>query len=199
MSSLEALVRCHEALAPSGGSGGPPPRSSCSSWPTFPSSSSAAAISPRGATAAALLLLLVAHFSTGRNRRGLDEELGTCSYDETQVLWKLDFKFPLVVSCVHFICSSIGAYVAIHVLKAKPLIQANCEGLFNPRTIHAIRMVLLFSCFAAICLDPELLELHPCLQNGRRAIISVVDLTTDSSEKGLKVLNLLMHMDMMTL
>ncbi|KAE8790340.1 UDP-galactose transporter 1-like [Hordeum vulgare] len=36
---------------------------------------------------------------------------------------KLDFKFPLTVSCVHFICSSIGAYVAIHVLKAKPLIQ----------------------------------------------------------------------------
>ncbi|KAI4986299.1 hypothetical protein ZWY2020_018929 [Hordeum vulgare] len=47
--------------------------------------------------------------------------------------------------------------------------------------------------------DKEDKELHPCLQNGRRAIISVVDLTTDSSEKGLKVLNLLMHMDMMTL
>jgi hypothetical protein len=40
---------------------------------------------------------------------------------------KLDFKFPLTVSCVHFICSSIGAYVAIHVLKAKPLIQVEPE------------------------------------------------------------------------
>uniref|UniRef100_R7W9Z2 Sugar phosphate transporter domain-containing protein n=1 Tax=Aegilops tauschii TaxID=37682 RepID=R7W9Z2_AEGTA len=40
---------------------------------------------------------------------------------------KLDFKFPLTVSCVHFICSSIGAYIAIHVLKAKPLIQVEPE------------------------------------------------------------------------
>jgi hypothetical protein len=28
---------------------------------------------------------------------------------------------------VHFICSSIGAYIAIHVLKAKPLIQVEPE------------------------------------------------------------------------
>ena len=40
---------------------------------------------------------------------------------------KLDFKFPLTVSCVHFICSSIGAYLAIHVFKAKPLIQVEPE------------------------------------------------------------------------
>uniref|UniRef100_A0ACD5TJF0 Uncharacterized protein n=2 Tax=Avena sativa TaxID=4498 RepID=A0ACD5TJF0_AVESA len=43
------------------------------------------------------------------------------------IFQKLDFKFPLTVSCVHFICSSIGAYVAIHVLKAKPLIQVEPE------------------------------------------------------------------------
>jgi len=38
---------------------------------------------------------------------------------------KLDFKFPLTVSTVHFICSTIGAYVAIKVLKVKPLIEVN--------------------------------------------------------------------------
>ncbi|KAM0831113.1 hypothetical protein ACQ4PT_065760 [Festuca glaucescens] len=43
------------------------------------------------------------------------------------IFQKLDFKFPLTVSCVHFICSSIGAYIAIHVLKAKPLIQVEPE------------------------------------------------------------------------
>ncbi|KAE8769025.1 UDP-galactose transporter 1-like [Hordeum vulgare] len=43
------------------------------------------------------------------------------------IFQKLDFKFPLTVSCVHFICSSIGAYVAIHMLKVKPLIQVEPE------------------------------------------------------------------------
>ncbi|CAN1175470.1 GDP-mannose transporter GONST5 [Linum perenne] len=38
------------------------------------------------------------------------------------IFQKLDFKFPLTVSCVHFICSAIGAYIAIKVLKMKPLI-----------------------------------------------------------------------------
>ncbi|EFH63951.1 hypothetical protein ARALYDRAFT_476925 [Arabidopsis lyrata subsp. lyrata] len=38
------------------------------------------------------------------------------------IFQKLDFKFPLSVSCVHFICSSIGAYIVIKVLKLKPLI-----------------------------------------------------------------------------
>ncbi|KAI5010019.1 hypothetical protein ZWY2020_012156 [Hordeum vulgare] len=43
------------------------------------------------------------------------------------IFQKLDFKFPLTVSCIHFIRSSIRAYVAIHVLKAKPLIQVEPE------------------------------------------------------------------------
>uniref|UniRef100_A0ACD5WGQ4 Uncharacterized protein n=1 Tax=Avena sativa TaxID=4498 RepID=A0ACD5WGQ4_AVESA len=43
------------------------------------------------------------------------------------IFQNLEFKFPLTVSWVHFICSSIGAYVAIHVLKAKPLIQVEPE------------------------------------------------------------------------
>ncbi|XP_070027700.1 GDP-mannose transporter GONST5-like [Nicotiana sylvestris] len=38
------------------------------------------------------------------------------------IFQKLDFKFPLTVSCVHFISSAIGAYLAIKVLKLKPLI-----------------------------------------------------------------------------
>ncbi|XP_044947691.1 UDP-galactose transporter 1-like [Hordeum vulgare subsp. vulgare] len=80
--------------------GPPPPRSSCSSWPTFPSSSSAAAVSPRGATAAALLLLLVAHFSTGRNRRGLDEELGTCSFILQCLVWSKHFEWRIWASLV---------------------------------------------------------------------------------------------------
>ncbi|XXG65197.1 hypothetical protein AAC387_Pa05g2963 [Persea americana] len=39
------------------------------------------------------------------------------------IFQNLDFKFPLSVSCIHFICSSIGAYMAIKVLKVKPLIE----------------------------------------------------------------------------
>jgi hypothetical protein len=38
---------------------------------------------------------------------------------------KLDFKFPLTVSTVHFICSTIGAHIAIKVLQLKPLIEVN--------------------------------------------------------------------------
>ncbi|CAM8917268.1 unnamed protein product [Rhodiola kirilowii] len=38
------------------------------------------------------------------------------------IFQKLDFKFPLTISCIHFICSSIGAYLVIKVLKLKPLI-----------------------------------------------------------------------------
>lgn len=41
------------------------------------------------------------------------------------IFQKLDFKFPLTVSTVHFICSTIGAYIAIKVLKVKPLIEVN--------------------------------------------------------------------------
>ena len=36
---------------------------------------------------------------------------------------KLDFKFPLTVSTVHFIVSTIGAHIAIKVLKLKQLIE----------------------------------------------------------------------------
>ncbi|XP_058787650.1 UDP-galactose transporter 1-like [Vicia villosa] len=43
------------------------------------------------------------------------------------IFQKLDFKFPLTVSCVHFICSAIGAYVVIKVLKLKPLITVDPE------------------------------------------------------------------------
>ncbi|XP_039774614.1 UDP-galactose transporter 1-like isoform X2 [Panicum virgatum] len=59
---------------------------------------------------------------------------------------KLDFKFPLTVSCVHFICSSIGAYVAIHVLKAKPLIEVEPEDrwkrIFPMSFVFCINIVL---------------------------------------------------------
>lgn len=41
------------------------------------------------------------------------------------LLQKLNFKFPLTVSTVHFICSTVGAYIAIKVLKVKPLIEVN--------------------------------------------------------------------------
>jgi drug/metabolite transporter (DMT)-like permease len=41
------------------------------------------------------------------------------------IFQKLDFKFPLTVSTVHFICSTIGAYTVIKVLKLKPLIEVN--------------------------------------------------------------------------
>ncbi|CAH8258476.1 unnamed protein product [Arabidopsis lyrata] len=34
------------------------------------------------------------------------------------IFQKLDFKFPLSVSCVHFICSSIGAYIVIKTIKS---------------------------------------------------------------------------------
>jgi hypothetical protein len=59
---------------------------------------------------------------------------------------KLDFKFPLTVSCVHFICSSIGAYIAIHVLKAKPLIEVESEDrwkrIFPMSFVFCINIVL---------------------------------------------------------
>ncbi|MCL7030775.1 hypothetical protein MKW94_018408 [Papaver nudicaule] len=47
------------------------------------------------------------------------------------IFQKLDFKFPLSVSCVHFICSAIGAYIAIKILKIKPLIAVNSEDLWR--------------------------------------------------------------------
>ena len=59
---------------------------------------------------------------------------------------KLDFKFPLSVSCVHFICSSIGAYVVIKVLKIKPLIVVEPEDrwrrIFPMSFVFCINIVL---------------------------------------------------------
>ncbi|KAF5198963.1 Udp-galactose transporter [Thalictrum thalictroides] len=43
------------------------------------------------------------------------------------IFQNLDFKFPLSVSCIHFICSSIGAYLVIKVFKTKPLIPVEPE------------------------------------------------------------------------
>ncbi|XP_073387669.1 UDP-galactose transporter 1 isoform X3 [Physcomitrium patens] len=51
-----------------------------------------------------------------------------CNVEEHQKIElskKLNFKFPLTVSTVHFICSTVGAYIAIKVLKVKPLIEVN--------------------------------------------------------------------------
>ncbi|KAJ9566878.1 hypothetical protein OSB04_002844 [Centaurea solstitialis] len=59
---------------------------------------------------------------------------------------KLDFKFPLTVSCIHFICSSIGAYVVINVLKVKPLISVEPEDrwrrIFPMSFVFCINIVL---------------------------------------------------------
>lgn len=62
------------------------------------------------------------------------------------IFQKLDFKFPLTVSCVHFICSSIGAYVAIKILKVKPLITVDPEDrwkrIFPMSFVFCINIVL---------------------------------------------------------
>ncbi|CAL1362263.1 unnamed protein product [Linum trigynum] len=62
------------------------------------------------------------------------------------IFQKLDFKFPLSVSCVHFICSSIGAYIAIKVLKVKPLIVVEPEDrwkrIFPMSFVFCINIVL---------------------------------------------------------
>ncbi|CAF2065465.1 unnamed protein product [Brassica oleracea var. botrytis] len=62
------------------------------------------------------------------------------------IFQKLDFKFPLSVSCVHFICSSIGAYVVIKVLKLKPLIVVEPEDrwrrIFPMSFVFCINIVL---------------------------------------------------------
>lgn len=58
----------------------------------------------------------------------------------------MDFKFPLSVSCVHFICSSIGAYIVIKVLKLKPLIVVDPEDrwrrIFPMSFVFCINIVL---------------------------------------------------------
>ncbi|CAK7346985.1 unnamed protein product [Dovyalis caffra] len=62
------------------------------------------------------------------------------------IFQKLDFKFPLSVSCIHFICSSIGAYVVIKVLKLKPLIVVEPEDrwrrIFPMSFVFCINIVL---------------------------------------------------------
>ncbi|ERN20669.1 UDP-galactose transporter 1 [Amborella trichopoda] len=62
------------------------------------------------------------------------------------IFQKLDFKFPLTVSCIHFICSAIGAYLAIKVLKLKPLIEVDPEDrwrrIFPMSFVFCINIVL---------------------------------------------------------
>lgn len=59
---------------------------------------------------------------------------------------KLDFKFPLSVSCVHFVCSALGAYLVIKVLKLKPLIVVDPEDrwrrIFPMSFVFCINIVL---------------------------------------------------------
>ncbi|GMP46999.1 hypothetical protein CsSME_00014945 [Camellia sinensis var. sinensis] len=62
------------------------------------------------------------------------------------IFQKLDFKFPLSVSCIHFICSTIGAYLVIKVLKLKPLIVVDPEDqwrrIFPMSFVFCINIVL---------------------------------------------------------
>ncbi|XP_073288276.1 UDP-galactose transporter 1-like isoform X1 [Primulina huaijiensis] len=62
------------------------------------------------------------------------------------IFQKLDFKFPLSVSCIHFISSAIGAYLVIKVLKLKPLILVDPEDrwrrIFPMSVIFCINIVL---------------------------------------------------------
>lgn len=62
------------------------------------------------------------------------------------IFQKLDFKFPLTVSCIHFICSAIGAYIVIKVLKLKPLIAVDSEDrwrrIFPMSFVFCINIVL---------------------------------------------------------
>ncbi|CAL9115995.1 UDP-galactose transporter 1 [Musa acuminata AAA Group] len=62
------------------------------------------------------------------------------------IFQNLDFKFPLTVSCIHFICSSVGAYIAIKLLKIKPLIEVKSEDrwrrIFPMSFVFCINIVL---------------------------------------------------------
>ncbi|XP_061341951.1 UDP-galactose transporter 1-like [Gastrolobium bilobum] len=62
------------------------------------------------------------------------------------IFQNLDFKFPLSVSCIHFICSAIGGYVVIHVLKLKPLISVDpgdrWRRIFPMSFVFCINIVL---------------------------------------------------------
>ncbi|KAF3445663.1 hypothetical protein FNV43_RR10839 [Rhamnella rubrinervis] len=62
------------------------------------------------------------------------------------IFQKLEFKFPLSISCIHFICSAIGAYIVIKVLKLKPLIVVDPEDrwrrIFPMSFVFCINIVL---------------------------------------------------------
>ncbi|XP_022885853.1 UDP-galactose transporter 1-like [Olea europaea var. sylvestris] len=62
------------------------------------------------------------------------------------IFQKIDFKYPLSVSCIHFICSAIGAYLVIKVLKLKPLIPVDPEDrwrrIFPMSFVFCINIVL---------------------------------------------------------
>ncbi|KAG6519732.1 UDP-galactose transporter 1-like [Zingiber officinale] len=62
------------------------------------------------------------------------------------IFQNLDFKFPLTVSCIHFICSAIGAYIVIELLKMKPLIEVEPEDrwrrIFPMSFVFCINIVL---------------------------------------------------------
>uniref|UniRef100_A0A7N0TKL5 Sugar phosphate transporter domain-containing protein n=1 Tax=Kalanchoe fedtschenkoi TaxID=63787 RepID=A0A7N0TKL5_KALFE len=62
------------------------------------------------------------------------------------IFQKLDFKYPLTVSSIHFICSAIGAYLVIKVLKLKPLIVVEPEDrwrrIFPMSFVFCINIVL---------------------------------------------------------
>ncbi|CAL9094805.1 unnamed protein product [Musa acuminata var. zebrina] len=62
------------------------------------------------------------------------------------IFQNLDFKFPLTVSCIHFICSAVGAYIVIKLLKLKPLIEVDPEDrwrrIFPMSFVFCINIVL---------------------------------------------------------
>ncbi|GAA0166897.1 hypothetical protein Leryth_006485 [Lithospermum erythrorhizon] len=62
------------------------------------------------------------------------------------IFQNLDFKFPLTVSCVHFICSALGAFLVIKVMKLKPLIEVESRDrwrrIFPMSFIFCINIVL---------------------------------------------------------
>lgn len=62
------------------------------------------------------------------------------------IFQNLDFKFPLTVSCIHFICSAVGAYIAIKIFRIKPLIEVDPEDrwrrIFPMSFVFCINIVL---------------------------------------------------------
>lgn len=63
------------------------------------------------------------------------------------ICWqKLDFKYPLTVSSIHFISSAVGAYLVIKVLRLKPLILVEPEDrwrrIFPMSFVFCINIVL---------------------------------------------------------